>query len=232
MSDSIGDVMQRLREKLGEPSEPREGVTYAPEHQPEPTEDEMARVTADMLRQDRLRCREVAGMPERVRNMLTTVTNTAAVESAREFISGSRTLLVLAGGTGCGKTVAGCVAIDEYLQRDGYRFRRVGRFVKAIDLVRAGTFDAEFWEGHERSPLLVIDDLGTEPLDEKGWALANLAALIDKRYDACRKTILTTNLDVARFKARYCNDGGRLADRIREAGAFIEFDGKSLRGQP
>jgi DNA replication protein DnaC len=201
------------------------------------------------------RNREGWGMPPRVIPMLAAVEDTDAVQKARAFMAENnpRTLLVLSGGTGCGKTVAACVALDYATAYDPYedpavtgprlrrldsegrqaptpRFNSPGQFVKAIDLVRAGTFDAAFWESLEAASVLVVDDLGTEPLDEKGWALANLAAMLDGRYDSLRKTILTTNLPLAAFKARYCTaDGGRLYDRLRESGAYVELSGKSLR---
>lgn len=190
---------------------------------------DMDDVIAQMNQRAEARASSIAKIPERVIPLLANADDTDAVRKVLEFVDGRKTLLVLAGGTGCGKTVAACVGLDSWVIVENGTVRRVGRFVKSIDLVRAGTFDGDFWDDLAEASMLVIDDLGTEPLDEKGWALANLAALIDQRYDANRKTILTTNLDVARFKARYCNDGGRLADRIREAGAFVEFDGASLR---
>lgn len=199
--------------------------------QVEPEAHDMAAIYDTMVTERREQIRRTMGIPPRVLKLLGSVTETEAVKAAREFLGNAgRSLLLMAGGTGCGKTVAACVALDEYATIEWVNARNVGRFVKAIDLVRAGTFDSEFWDDLAEAPMLVVDDLGTEPLDEKGWALANFASLIDQRYDNCRKTILTTNLDAARFKARYCAaDGGRLVDRIREAGAFVEFDGESLR---
>jgi len=198
----------------------------------EQVEPDMAEIQRRLLREARSRARESIGLPARVTKLLDSPDETEAVAKALEFLaSETRSLLVMAGGTGCGKTVAACVALDRYMTPDGWSMRRQGRFVKAIDLVRAGTFDGEYWDRLNCAPMLVVDDLGTEPLDEKGWALSNIAALIDRRYDACAKTILTTNLDVAKFKARYCaTDGGRIIGRLREAGAFVEFDGESLRG--
>lgn len=193
---------------------------------------DMDEVIAQLTREAKAKALRIAGIPKRVAKLLGSVEESKPVLAVREFMASPRTLLVLAGGTGCGKTVAACVGLDSAVVVESGTLRKVGRFTKAIDLVRAGTFDGEFWDELTDVSMLVVDDLGTEPLDEKGWALANIAALIDQRYDACRKTILTTNLDAARFRARYCNDGGRLADRIREAGAFLEFDGGSLRSRP
>jgi DNA replication protein DnaC len=175
-------------------------------------------------------------MPTRVIDLIESgLQDTDPILAARSFLSSPRSLLVMAGGTGNGKTVAACAALAHYLRvdDDGYSMptaERVGRFVKAMEIVRIGTFNEGFWRSLERSPLLVVDDVGTEPLDDKGWALANFAALIDSRYDSKAKTILTTNLTVDGFKARYAaTDGGRLVDRLREAGAFLTFGGESMR---
>ncbi len=185
-----------------------------------------------------------AGIPERVQRLLDAPQRTDAVAAVRRFVADpDRTLLLLAGGVGCGKTVAACVGMDERdaageaaaAKADAWYSpsgKTSFRFVKAIDLTRAGTYDSDFWHELEVAGLLVIDDLGTEPRDEKGWASANLAALLDARYDACRKTIITTNLNAERFKAIYGNDGGRLIDRLREAGSFVELAGASLRKAP
>ena len=58
--------------------------------------------------------------------------------------------------------------------------------------------------------------------------------LMNKRYNAMRKTILTTNLTAEAFKARYCqgSGGGRLGDRLRECGEWVALTGDSLRAKP
>ena len=174
----------------------------------------------------RVRRARVRGrIPARVVPLLDAgVRPTACVEAVRAFVASQLSILVLAGGVGSGKTVAACEAVE----RAGLAGSSL--FVKALDLVRAGTFDEDFWREVRTAKLLVVDDLGVEPLDEKGWALANLLALIDARYDDATKTILTTNLDADRFLARYGADGGRLRDRMREAGQFFETREDSLRG--
>jgi DNA replication protein DnaC len=175
---------------------------------------------------------ETAGIEPRVIRVLREPRPTTALRHVREFMADEHhTILLLAGSPGNGKTVAACSALVGAVRGDySMQADHIGRFVKAIDLVRAGTFDAAFWSGLRETPVLVIDDLGAEPLDEKGWALANLASLLDSRYDAEAKTILTMNLTPARFHARYCaNDGGRLFDRIREVGTTVQIREPSMR---
>jgi DNA replication protein DnaC len=175
------------------------------------------RAELDIARRER---RVAASMPPRVWPMLDSPLATEALGAVERFLSSSKTFLVLAGAVGCGKTVAACSAID---RRGG------GVFVKAAAVTRA-RFDDEAWEVLLHARVLVVDDLGTEPLDEKGWAAGALAELFDHRYDWQTLTILTTNLDGDGFKARYCReDGGRFLSRLREAGVFEVVSQGSLR---
>lgn len=149
---------------------------------------------------------------------------TPALAAVGPFLPPSqpKTILILAGGVGVGKTVAAAW---------GCAFHR-GTMVKALDLIRAGLFpdDAGYWPNLYRAPLLAIDDLGSEPLDTKGYGHALVADLFDRRYDAGRKTIATTNLTHEQFKGRYGDGAGRrLWDRIREMGIWVDLGGGSLR---
>lgn len=196
-------------------------------------EPDMAAVTADLDRRNRESRWRNADVPTRLWPMLHAShagaeggpTETPALKAVGPFLAPSqrRSILVLAGGVGTGKTVAvawGCAFHG-------------GRFVKALDLVRAGMFpdDPGYWPGLQRAPLLAIDDLGTEPLDPKGYGHAVIADLIDRRYDANRKTVLTTNLPQPAFRQRYGEGtGARLWDRIREAGIWVDAAGASMRG--
>ena len=78
-------------------------------------------------------------------------------------------------------------------------------------------------------PLLVIDDLGAEFNDSKGFFASLLDELIDARYSHKLATIVTSNLDLEAFKTRY---GVRIVDRIREAGRFVGCGAESLRRSP
>ena len=182
---------------------------------------------AERKRQERDRRRESHGIPKRLWRLIddpSALDDSEALEAARAFLASGRTFLVLAGGVGPGKTVAGAWAAEQ----------RGGIFVKAIDLVRVGTYDEERWDELRSARLLTIDDMGTEPRDEKGWAAANFESLIDHRYDWERPTVLTTNLPFDAFRARYLTtDGGRLMDRLKECGEFVEItEGSRRRSTP
>jgi len=177
---------------------------------------ETAEIERRMYRDQR---RREADVPPRLWPLLDRGLDSEAAKAVDDFLATGQTFLVLAGQIGCGKTAAACSALD----------LRGGRFVKASAVTRARFDDAD-WQRLLDAKTLVVDDLGTEPLDVKGWAAGALAELFDARYDWERPTILTTNLDAEAFKARYCDqDGGRFLSRLREVGRFVVVAQGSLR---
>lgn len=165
---------------------------------------------------------EVSGIPERVRPLLTQHSETDALKAALGLkATDKKTILMLGGGVGTGKTVACCIA--------AWQVPGSIRFVSAVDLVRHGAFDPEYWDDLAYCDALLIDDLGAEPLDERGWALASILDLLSKRYGEKKLTWITLNLPIDAFFARYGTDGERLRDKLRERGRYVEVKGKSLR---
>ena len=136
-----------------------------------------------------------------------------AIQVTREWLAGPKTFLIMAGDRGIGKTVASAWAVKE----EG------GLFRKARDIAWLSQFDTEGRDVLLRANVLAIDDLGTEPLDDKGWALSMIYAVLDHRYDSARKTLITTNLSVDAMGQRYGKDGGRLFRRFKETGDWIEL---------
>jgi hypothetical protein len=138
----------------------------------------------------------------------------------QEFLGSDMTLLVLSGGVGTRKSGSACYGL----------VMRAGRYVTADDLSGlAASRDEDgvvSYRQIKKAGLLVIDDLGGEYVDDKGWFVRALNAVIDARYSACLKTILTTNLTAEQFKATY---GERIADRIRESGRWRDIGGQSVR---
>lgn len=190
--------------------------------------------------------RERIGIPSRHWTALDNLHETPAVQRIRAFLADPRlAFLVLGGRPGTGKTVAASHAVEvpHVIRSTGrcvhgnesfsYEDARptTGRFIRAADLAAAPLYgNDDFWRPLGRVYRLAIDDLGTEQLDARGFALARLADLLCQRYECERKTILTTNLDRDEFSNRYLNsDGGRLLDRFRQGGRFYVIPGESLR---
>lgn len=143
--------------------------------------------------------------------------DTRAMAAVRAFMASESSALVLAGGKGCGKSTAAVWAIAE---------RRAGHFRYAGELAGLSRDDDERRK-ITRAPLLVIDDLGVEYLDDKGWFAAFFDEVIVRRHDNELKTIITTNLPKAKFSARYRSE--RVLDRL-STGMFVEIPEGSMRG--
>lgn len=148
--------------------------------------------------------------------------DTAALTVARQFADSAHRILVLSGGPGCGKTFAAGWLVAQQERFPGARFLDVSR------LLRMNRYSEAAMTELERCSLLAIDDLGSEYVDAKGAWLSLLDGLVNARYAADLRTVITTNVPAARFKEQY---GERIADRIREVGRFVGVDGESLRGK-
>jgi hypothetical protein len=144
-----------------------------------------------------------------------------AIAKLAEWDHAVRNIAVLSGPAGTGKTVGAahwCLK-----QRERVRFGRASTFAAS------GRYNAEqraFWY---ESDGLCLDDLGAEYLDAKGSFLVDLDELIDTYYADRRPLLITTNLAMTDFKARY---GRRVEDRIRECAMWFVVGGDSLRRAP
>ena len=153
-------------------------------------------------------------------------TRTDALRSLDQQFDAGLCFVVLSGGVGVGKSAAAAVWLRERLVAHG---RIWMRWLHAHHLARAArSDDGDQVALLEKVDFLVLDDLGTEFLDAKGWLSATLDSIVHQRHGARRPTVVTTNLDVEAFRARY---GERVADRIRECGAFVHVAGGSMRGR-
>jgi DNA replication protein DnaC len=142
------------------------------------------------------------------------------------FLESDERFILLAGEAGLAKTYAACRALAMH----------GGRYIRAYDVAQAWGDEDEGWLCDLRlASLVVMDEIGREPLDEKGWAYGKIYDLLDRRQANLRKTILVTNLGLDAFKARYCPDGRRdpLYDRIANRGVVpTPLTGSSLRRRP
>jgi len=155
--------------------------------------------------------------------------DTAAVSEARGAMALGLTLLVLSGLRGCGKTTAAAWWLLQRRKPSEYVRTGPPRFVDATALARWPKYDDAKMHELERASALVIDDLGIEYDDKHGAFRSFLDGLVNARYAAVLPTLITTNLRATEFKERY---GERIADRIREAGRYVELAGESLRRRP
>jgi DNA replication protein DnaC len=171
------------------------------------------------------------GLPAHVLAQTPGMQRTIAIESTADSFG----ILVLSGDPGCGKTFAAVRWIADYVNDDsrwpspGSAVQLKGRppvFVTAAALARWDRYEQEPMLKLLRAPRLAIDDLGAEYLDKNGFYAALLDEVLNERYSGRLPTLLTTNLDIDEFKARY---GDRIAGRIRETGKFVACGGIDMR---
>ena len=77
--------------------------------------------------------------------------------------------------------------------------------------------------------LLVIDDLGKEKPTE--WALQMIYSVIDRRYNALKPIIVTTNFTASELVKRFGDSsiGNAIVDRLFEICQYVPIEGESYR---
>ena len=138
-----------------------------------------------------------------------------------------RNALTFYGPPGTGKSfLAGCLCSE---------FQRLGRFALFLPagelnrlffaLIRED--GRQFDELLQSADLLVLDDLGTEPLIPN-ITKEHLLDLISRRTNSDKLTVVTTNLSPEDFLKRY---GERLFSRLLKSrrASVIPFRGRDLR---
>jgi DNA replication protein DnaC len=120
-----------------------------------------------------------------------------AVKQVQWWLAGgsrARPWLVLAGGTGTGKTSLATYAAFQ-LARARHRVR-LETAKRILDALKATFDDAEaptdlLLDAIAQIDVLIIDDLGAE--HGTAWATSELLSIVDRRYTAKALTVLTTN---------------------------------------
>lgn len=163
---------------------------------------------------------ERMGVPALVIAALGSNVRTQAIEHVEAWKESGKAFLLLLGGVGTGKTVAAASTLIEAPAHSS-------AFVHALDVARLSDFNPE--HAHELDRVteakhLVLDDLGTEHAND--FWVARLDGIVNHRYGRGLTTIITSNLDAARFKKQY---GERIADRIRQVGMIRSCGNESMR---
>ena len=167
-----------------------------------------------------------AGCPHRAAELV--LAGSLRETDARTFLAepaGGRPLTLLAGPPGVGKTIAAVEWLLLHLPAHG---SGDPLFVTAFELTRWPRYDDEQMRRLDHAAAVVVDDLGREYADAKGFFAALLEELVDLRYQSGCPLLVTTNLTAATLWERV---GERVRDRWREAGRVFEIRGESLRGR-
>lgn len=146
--------------------------------------------------------------------------------------------LMLCGLYGNGKTTlakAISYLVEYVTERErGFTRRSCMQIITAKNICRlcaAGEKFKEQLDAYEalfKAPMLVIDDLGEEPMEIMVYGMIHtpLIDLISERYSRQLLTIITTNLNTDEIKAKY---GPRIYDRFKEMLTSIIFENDSYR---
>jgi hypothetical protein len=170
------------------------------------------------------------GVPKRIRRLVPDrITDTTAVRRVLQWheqqqADESQWCLALSAAPGTGKSTAAGAWL--WMRTEGVSASKARqRWFLASEIAAASGFDGSV-DALCSLPALVIDDLGTEYSDRHGFAKTRLDVIVDARYREFRPTLITTNLNIDAFRERF---GERVADRLREGGAWFEFQAESMR---
>lgn len=147
-----------------------------------------------------------------------------------KFPASETSTMVFSGGVGTGKT---CVAsaIARAIVRKGYAAKVMSAYEFNSLMLKIHTSPVADRNAlmHDvmRADLLVIDDLGTEPM-LKNVTVEYLLLVIEERQSKGRATVITTNLDADGILYRY---GERIYSRLshKQHSKIIAMHGKDLR---
>jgi DNA replication protein DnaC len=144
------------------------------------------------------------------------------------FIERSENTLI-SGATGCGKSYLAC-ALGRKACMLGHRtiYFAMNRFIEALASSRLDGSYLKWLNGIARTPLLILDDFGLQPLDHP--MKLTLLQILEDRYEK-GATIITSQLPV---KAWYEYIGeptfaDAIMDRLSAHAHKIELKGESLR---
>lgn len=134
-----------------------------------------------------------------------------------------KVIVVLSGRPGCGKTMAAAWALAHH--EPGGRMIPAGTM---CGYTPRRVRDRDDIEGLHTAPMLVIDDLGTEPINDEWRSVIDTA--IDQRVTNERPTIITTNLRGIGSGSSFQNVyGPRIWSRLVGYGWFMESDDPDFR---
>lgn len=137
--------------------------------------------------------------------------------------------LILAGNYGTLKTTMAVAVMRHWMsvQEGGCLMVPMCSLIDNLFTMRA--LNKEEWARYERrirsTPLLVLDDLGSENIDQ-GWVLSKVDSIITERYNKMLPIIVTTNLSKEELAGTY---SGRIMDRLRNTSQCLIFSGASQR---
>jgi DNA replication protein DnaC len=145
--------------------------------------------------------------------------------------------LILRGTQGCGKSSASAAMVNAFIEcGTEAKFRTT---TQILDSIR-GSYDPRYkgtapLPAIARTPVLVIDELGGEAVNERNreWVCEQLLSLIDSRVKqkSTTLTVVTTNLSGAEMAEHYggSHSAKRIVSRLAELGEWVEVEASDYR---
>lgn len=152
------------------------------------------------------------------------VVNIEEVEKVAHWLTeGKKTSLLIQGGVGCGKTIFAKALAQTLSVKNLCPY-----FVSMDRLVKITKQDNEVPEFVYENRILVLDDIGTEPLEVNifGNRYELFNEILYARYARRQPTILTTNFTWTALGNKY---GPRIMSRMSEMFDCLIFPGGDLR---
>lgn len=152
--------------------------------------------------------------------------NEFAFLQAKKWNPDKTTGVLFYGPTGTGKTHL-CYAITNSMIDQGIFVR----FLRTVEIPRNDQEALEILVDIDETPILILDDLGTEKDTERG--IECIYYLIDGRVSSDAPLIVTTNFSPDALKKKYNQarpgEGERLYGRLNEGCLFIPVGGRDHR---
>lgn len=145
---------------------------------------------------------------------------------ANEYPHGTYRDLLLTGSTGLGKTFLLRAMAERLIARD-VNVLIISAY-SMLEILRKSYFENDDSASELlAADVLMIDDLGSEPLMQN-VTVEQLFYLLNERQNKGLSTVISTNLDMARFRERYTE---RIASRLRDSRncKVISLLGKDIR---
>lgn len=139
----------------------------------------------------------------------------------------------LYGPMGAGKTHRACRIAEGWLARGGVMFvSSHALFERCASTYGTGTTPERVMGPYREARLLVLDDVGKEPNDQR--TLGRLFDLVDHRYSYQLPTVFTSQFDLGQFAARLSGRGDRetataIVSRLKEWAHPVKMDGPDRR---